>query len=77
MKNNNLLFKKPSKHKPLVCLTANNTFIAKILDNFCDIILVGDSLGMVVYGEKTTQKVSIDMMMRCLPVSGRESKFIH
>ena len=63
MKNNNLLLKKLSKHKPLVCLTANNTFIAKILDNFCDIILVGDSLGMVVYGEKTTQKVSIDMMI--------------
>lgn len=51
------------KKKPLVCLTANNVYIAEILDPFCDIILVGDSLGMVVYGEDRTNKVSLDMMI--------------
>ena len=63
MKLNKLLLKKKSKIKPLVCLTASNTYTAEILDDFCDIILVGDSLGMVVYGEKTTKKVSLDMMI--------------
>jgi 3-methyl-2-oxobutanoate hydroxymethyltransferase len=51
------------KKRPLVCLTANNIYTAEILDNFCDIILVGDSLGMVVYGENTTSKVTLDMMI--------------
>ena len=60
---NNLLLKKISKHKPLVCLTANNTYTAEIIDEFCDIVLVGDSLGMVVYGEKTTKKVNLEMMI--------------
>ena len=63
MKLNKLLLKKKSKIKPLVCLTASNTYTAEILDDFCDIILVGDSLGMVVYGEKNTKKVSLDMMI--------------
>ena len=57
------LLKKKSKHKPLVCLTANNVYTAEILDDFCDIIIVGDSLGMVVYGEKNTNKVSLNMMI--------------
>ena len=51
------------KKRPLVCLTANNIYTAEILDNICDIILVGDSLGMVVYGESGTNKVSFDMMI--------------
>ena len=51
------------KKRPLVCLTANNIYTAEILDNFCDIILVGDSLGMVVYGENSTNKVTLDMMI--------------
>jgi len=51
------------KKRPLVCLTANNIYTAEILDNFCDIILVGDSLGMVVYGENTTSKVTLDIMI--------------
>ena len=45
------------KKKPLVCLTANNIYTAEILDDICDIILVGDSLGMVVYGDSRTNKV--------------------
>ena len=51
------------KKKPLVCLTANNIYTAEILDDICDIILVGDSLGMVVYGDSRTNKVSLDMMI--------------
>ncbi len=63
MQNIKLLLKKKLKNKPLVCLTANNVYTAEILDDFCDIMLVGDSLGMVVYGEKNTNKVSLNMMI--------------
>tara|TARA_Y100000741_G_scaffold267260_1_gene207642 strand:- start:329 stop:1117 length:789 start_codon:yes stop_codon:yes gene_type:complete len=58
-----LILNRILKKRPLVCLTANNIYIAKILDNVCDIILVGDSLGMVVYGESRTNKVTLDMMI--------------
>jgi len=49
--------------KPLVCLTAYTTPIAEILDKYCDIILVGDSLGMVLHGMKSTRDVTLDMMI--------------
>ena len=50
-----------AKHKrPLVCLTAYSKPMAKILDKYCDIVLVGDSLGMVVKGEDDTHSVTID-----------------
>ena len=39
------ILKKKNK-KPIVCLTAYSKNIAEILDNYCDIILVGDSLGI-------------------------------
>ncbi len=55
--------KKILKNRPLVCLTANNIYTAEILDDVCDIVLVGDSLGMVLYGENTTNKVTLDMMI--------------
>ena len=48
---------------PIICLTAYSKTIAKIADKYCDIILVGDSLGMVLYGMKTTQEVKIDTMI--------------
>ena len=48
---------------PIICLTAYSTAIAKIVDKYCDVILVGDSLGMVLYGMKTTQEVKIDTMI--------------
>jgi len=47
----------------IVCLTAYTFPMAKILDNFCDIILVGDSLGMVVYGLCDTVDVTLEMMI--------------
>ena len=49
--------------KPIVCLTAYSKVIAEILDKKCDIILVGDSLGMVLYGMKSTREVTLDMMI--------------
>ena len=48
---------------PIICLTAYSKTIAKIADKYCDIILVGDSLGMVLYGMKTTKEVKIDTMI--------------
>ena len=45
------IIKKKGK-KPIVCLTAYSITMAEILDKYCDIILVGDSLGMVLYGMK-------------------------
>ncbi len=45
------------------CLTAYTFPVAKILDEICDIILVGDSLGMCVYGFDDTVDVSVGMMI--------------
>ncbi len=56
------ILKKKNK-KPIVCLTAYTSNIARIVDKYCDIILVGDSLGMVLYGMKTTRDVKIDTMI--------------
>ncbi len=46
----------------LVVLTAYSTPVAKLLDPHCDILLVGDSLGMVLYGLPNTLSVSVEMM---------------
>ncbi|GLR45708.1 3-methyl-2-oxobutanoate hydroxymethyltransferase [Mesorhizobium amorphae] len=48
---------------PLVCLTAYTTPIAKLLDRHCDIVLVGDSVGMVLHGLSSTLGVTLDMMI--------------
>ena len=58
----NKIIKKKNK-TPIICLTAYSKTIAEIADKYCDIILVGDSLGMVLYGMKTTQEVKIDTMI--------------
>ena len=47
----------------IICLTAYSKPIAEILDKYCDIILVGDSVGMVLYGEKTTREVKFETML--------------
>ena len=47
----------------IVCLTAYSKNIASILDNHCDIILVGDSLGSVLYNYTTTRKVTLNAMI--------------
>ena len=50
--------------KPLVCLTAYTTPMARVLDRHVDILLVGDSVGMVLYGMDTTLDVDLAMMIR-------------
>ncbi|WP_027856235.1 3-methyl-2-oxobutanoate hydroxymethyltransferase [Marinobacterium jannaschii] len=47
----------------LVVLTAYSTPMTRLLDPHCDILLVGDSLGMVLYGLPNTLTVSVDMMI--------------
>ena len=49
--------------RPLVCLTAYSKPFAKILDKYCDIVLVGDSLATAMFGMKNTHNVSIDTMI--------------
>ncbi len=49
--------------EPLVTLTAYTTPMAKIVDRHADIILVGDSLGMVVHGLPSTLGVTMEMMI--------------
>ena len=56
------ILKKKNK-KSIICLTAYSKPIAEILDKYCDIILVGDSVGMVLYGEKTTREVKFETML--------------
>jgi 3-methyl-2-oxobutanoate hydroxymethyltransferase len=49
--------------EPIVCLTSYHAHTARIVDRHCDIILVGDSLGMVMHGFETTVPVTLDMMI--------------
>jgi 3-methyl-2-oxobutanoate hydroxymethyltransferase len=48
---------------PIVMLTSYHAHTARILDQYCDVILVGDSLGMVMHGLETTVPVTLDMMV--------------
>ena len=48
--------------QPLVMLTAYTVRMAQLLDPHCDLLLVGDSLGQVVYGLPSTLGVTLDMM---------------
>src|SRR5262249_40780996 len=48
---------------PLVSLTAYTTPIAKLVDAHCDIVLVGDSVGMVLHGLTSTLGVTLEMMI--------------
>ena len=57
----NILNKK-NKSK-IICLTAYSKNIASILDKHCDLILVGDSLGSVLYNYKSTKEVTLDIMI--------------
>jgi len=54
--------KKKNKTK-FVTLTAYSKNIALILDKYCDLILVGDSLGSVLYNYKSTREVTLDTMI--------------
>src|SRR3954465_1129801 len=48
--------------EPIVALTAYTMRMAQLLDPHCDLLLVGDSLGLVIYGLPSTIPVSLDMM---------------
>ena len=51
------------KKSKVICLTAYSKNIASILDKHCDLILVGDSLGSVLYNFKSTKKVTLKIMI--------------
>ena len=50
--------------KKIVRLTAYSKNIAQILDKYCDITLVGDSMANVLYGMKNTHKISLDTIIQ-------------
>ena len=56
------IINKKNKSK-IICLTAYSKKIASILDKHCDLVLVGDSLGSVLYNYKSTKEVTLDIMI--------------
>jgi len=57
-------FKSKKGKSKIVCLTAYSKNIARIIDKHTDLILVGDSLGSVLYNFKSTRSVTLDMMIK-------------
>src|SRR3979490_928991 len=49
--------------EPIVMLTSYPAHTAALVDRYCDVILVGDSLGNVMHGFETTVPVTLDMMI--------------
>jgi 3-methyl-2-oxobutanoate hydroxymethyltransferase len=49
--------------EPLVCLTSYTAHVAHICDQVCDLLLVGDSLGMVIHGMPNTLGVTLEHMI--------------
>ncbi len=49
--------------KPIVCLTAYSKVTSELADRHSDLILVGDSLGMTLYGMKSTKEIKFDTML--------------
>ena len=49
--------------EPIVALTSYHAHTARLVDKYCDVILVGDLLGMVMHGLETTVPVTLDMMI--------------
>lgn len=47
----------------IVCLTAYTAPMAKIIDQYCDVVLVGDSMGMCLYGMDSTIGLSVETMI--------------
>jgi len=56
------LINKKNKSK-IICLTAYSKNIAEAIDPYTDIILIGDSLGSVLYNYSTTRKVNLEQMI--------------
>ena len=57
------IIRKKNKSK-IVSLTAYSKSISKILDKYCDIILVGDSMANVLYGLESTHKISLENIIQ-------------
>ena len=56
--------KQKGQEEPLICLTAYTAHTAHYVDPHCDVVLVGDSVAMVVYGMESTLGADLDMMAR-------------
>lgn len=56
-------FLKKKNRRKIICLTAYSKSIAKILDKYCDLVLVGDSLANVLYGMNNTHKLNLETMI--------------
>ena len=52
----------------IISLTAYSKKIAEILDNYCDIVLVGDSLANVLYGHENTHSITLQILLTTLRV---------
>ncbi len=63
MRSKILSFVKNKNKKKITCLTAYSKTTAKILDKYCDLVLVGDSLANVLYGMKNTHNLSLDTII--------------
>ena len=61
IKINKILSKK--NKKPIICLSVYSKALAEIADKYCDVLLVGDSLGMALYGMKNTREVKMETMI--------------
>lgn len=57
------LAKRKAAGEKIIALTAYHAHTASILDAYCDFILVGDSLGMVMHGMESTLPVTLEMMI--------------
>ena len=57
------ILRKKGKSK-IVSLTAYSKSVARLLDKYCDIVLVGDSMANVLYGHKNTHKISLQNIIQ-------------
>ena len=57
------ILKSKNKSK-IISLTAYSKSIAKILDNYCDIVLVGDSVANVLYGQSNTHSINLNDIIK-------------
>ena len=62
MKKINKIILKKNKSK-IVSLAVYSKNTARIADKFCDLVLVGDSLGSVLYNYKSTKEVTLNTMI--------------
>ena len=57
-----IILNKKNKKK-IVCLTSYSKSMTEILDKYCDIILVGDSMANVLYGMDNTHKITLETII--------------